>query len=527
MDLRKFFEQLKASGVSAKDAWAKALEVYSKKAAEPVMKEFYPDFAIPADAAPAALPAQPVVQDVAGAIKTERKRVADIKASGLTLGVTEEVIEDAIESGNTLAEASVKFIAAVKDKKIAVPAMPRIQVGPEDCEKFQALAVDAIMDNAGLLQDKVRQVEVRKSGAEAAPRTLHGLFRTVLARNGVRGVESMIESDLVDAVFKNRKFSNSTSQGTGDFTNILANVANKSLALGIAQAPVTYPVWTKKRPVKDFRQATVASLSDFSDVEVIPEHAKPQHGSFSDKKEVGTLRTSGKIYTISRNALVNDDLSAFTDTPRNMGMAIENAKEKELYDYLFGTTFAGPTMTEDGGALLNATAVTSSGGHANLVSSGGAAPSRTTLDAGILAIMKAPRMKGNPKDTSRPTGAVPKFLIVPPDLLSTAWTLLASQQLALTTYLNGPNPFATGGINPLQIVCPAYLTTKTTVGWYLATDPNVIGTITMLTLMGKSGPTLTQQDSAIDAALGVSYLIYDDWRWMADDWRGLYCNDGD
>jgi hypothetical protein len=75
-------------------------------------------------------------------------------------------------------------------------------------------------------------------------------------------------------------------------------------------------------------------------------------------------------------------------------------------------------------------------------------------------------------------------------------------------------------------VISSYLTSLTTTGWYLATDPNEIGTITMLTLMGRNGPTFQRQDNAIDAPLGISFLIYDDWRFMAEDWRGMYCNDG-
>jgi len=513
MDVRKFIEQLKASGATAKDAFSKALEIYARKGVEAAMKELYSDFVCPAEAP---------VNDVQAGIAAERKRVADIRAKGAILKVSAEVIEKAVVEGISIESATAIFVDEYVKGQAAVN--PTIHVGIEAGEKFQDIAAKSLLVAAGMVKDSKVRDEVNAAGVEYAPRSLHGLFRSVLRKNGVRGVDNMTDGQLVDEV---SRFRNATSQGTGDFTNILANVGNKSFAKGIEEAPTTYRVWTRQKPVKNFQQITMASLSSFSDVDLLPENSAPQHGSFSDKKELGTLRTSGKIYTISRQALVNDDLGAFTEIPRKMGIAIERAKEKECYDYIYGTSFAGPTMNEDSGALFNATAITTAGGHANLVTSGGAAPSKTTLNAGIKAIMKAPCIKGNPKDSTQYTGALPRFLIVPADLAATAWELIAANVAPLETYISGPNPFGTGGRCPLQSVVSAYLSTLTTTGWYLATDPNEIGTIAMLTLQGKSGPSFTQEENAMGAPLGLSFLIYDDWRFVAEDWRGMYCNDGD
>jgi len=523
MKVRDFLNQLADAKVLADKAWQAAVSIYGRVEVEPVMKELYPDFNIPADKPEPAPAAKPEPVDVNGAIRAERKRAADIKASGEALKVKAEIVEKAIDDGISLSDAALRFVDAVKAGNVVIPSQPQsIQVGAEDAQKFHNLAVDSIMDTAGMLRDPARRAEIRGAGAEFAPRSLHGLIRNVLVRKGVRGVENMEPAALVDQVFKN-----ASSQGTGSFTNILSNVANKSLEQGREMAPTTFRVWTKDRPVKDFREMTAASLSAFSDVEVIPENAAPKHGSFSDKSEKGTLRTSGKLYTIPRPTIINDDLGAFTAIPRAMGNAIECAQEKELLDYMYGTTSYGPTMNEDSGTMFNATAVTSSGGHANLTTSGGA-PSKTTLAVGLKAIMTAPRAKGNPKDAAYPTGAMPRFFVVPPSLLAEAWILVSSAAIPTTSYSAGAvNPYAAGGLCPLQIVCPAYLEALDANGWYLFTDPNVIGTFSRLTLLGKESPTLTQAENQGESPLGITYTIFYDWRWMADDWRGAYCNDGE
>lgn len=451
---------------------------------------------------------------VEAASKAERVRILNIKASGEKLGVDVAIINAAIESGASEGDACKTFIDAMKPGQQPLPG-GSIGVNKDEADKFRSISAESLLAVSNITKDHAKKVEALSSGA---PKSLHSLMRVCLDRAGVKNTNSMEPANLVGAILN-------MDQGTGDFSSILATTVNKSFAAGQDQANSTYPIWTKDVPVKDFRQASRVKLSSFADIEDILEGEKPQSGSFSDKKETGTLKTGGRSYTISRQALINDDLGAFTDFISKMGVALENAVERQCYDMLYaggtpGSGAVGPLMTETSRRLFNAT-------DGNFTDSG-AVVSATTLDVGIQAMMTRPRAKGNAKDTDMPTGLIPKYLIISPTQRATCTVLTSSMTYPVATYPGGmPNPYGPGGASALQLVCAPYLYGKDSgYPWYLAANQNEVDTLIRLTLTGSSSPTIEQEKNRAGEALGITYMIYFDWAWMVGDWRGLYKNDG-
>jgi hypothetical protein len=372
------------------------------------------------------------------------------------------------------------------------------------------------MAAAGLLKGDEKKAALSNGGATS----LHSLYRTALAHNGVKGTDMLDGERLVNAAHKIIK-AEMVGTGTGDLTSILADATNKALDIGLASARTTFQQWTKSRAVKDFKAFNLTKMSGVSDVKTILEGEKFSIGAVTDKKETGTLKTKGLVMTLSRQAQINDDLGALSDMGMALGNAIMNAKERDCYDTLFGAAGVGPTMTEDSVSLFDAST------HGNYVTSG-AVVSSTTVDAGQLALMTRPRMKGNPADKTVPTGALPRFLIVTPTNKGAAERLVYSSTYQNTSYPQGVyNAYGPGGSNPMEVVCSAYLSSLDAAAWYLATDPNEIATLVMLTLNGNESPIIESAESTGDDPLGVNFRCYHDWAWMVGDWRGLYLNDGD
>ncbi|MCO5762746.1 MAG: HK97 family phage prohead protease [Chromatiaceae bacterium] len=304
----------------------------------------------------------------------------------------------------------------------------------------------------------------------------------------------------------------SPGHGSSDFTSILANVATKSMLKGWEEAPETWQVWTRIMSLPDFKQAKAPGLSNFSDLSEIPESAEYTYGTAKDVAENIQLKTYGKLFSISRQAIINDSESAFTTIPRKMGRAASRMIGDLVYLVLRTGTTA--TMDQDSTALFDAST------HKNYVTSG-AAPSVTTLDAGFTAMA----IQTDPSGLSY-LNISPRYLIVPKALESTAMTLVASQyDPAGTAGTLKPNPFQ----GRLQVVADARLddtswTTHAGKGWFLAADQNTWDTVVVGTLNGQTAPYLEEQNGfEVD---GVAFKVRIDAVAEPMDFRTLYFNDG-
>jgi hypothetical protein len=97
----------------------------------------------------------------------------------------------------------------------------------------------------------------------------------------------------------------------------------------------------------------------------------------SDAKESYKIAKYGNMFTITWETVVNDDLDAISRIPAMQGAACRRLQNQTVY----GVLTSNPTMS-DTGALFNATAQTTAGGHANL-DTGAGAPSVSNAERSI------------------------------------------------------------------------------------------------------------------------------------------------
>jgi len=142
---------------------------------------------------------------------------------------------------------------------------------------------------------------------------------------------------------------------TSEFKELLSDINTKLLVNGWVNSPVSYPEWTRSVEVKDFKDATLISLSPFSKPSKIAEGQTISKGDFSDESETFRLETFARIFSVSYRAYINDDLEAIKTAPILMGASGRQLLEETV----FSVMLSNPVLS-DGVALCH-------GDHNNLI----------------------------------------------------------------------------------------------------------------------------------------------------------------
>jgi hypothetical protein len=359
----------------------------------------------------------------------------------------------------------------------------RIEVGETSLDKFTRAAEDAIAFRSGIADKDSKATEVYGY-------TLLEMARKSLELQGIR-TDHMDKRELVG-----RAFTHSTS----DFPKILENNSRKAMLRGYEEAEEIFSKFTRSGNLSDFKTHSRVGMGVFDNLDEVPESGEFKHGTTSEKAEDIKLATYGKLFSITRQAIINDDLNAFTDIPRKMG----RAAARTVGDLVFSILTSNPKMS-DGTALFHAS-------HKNLAASGSAITA--------ASVGKGRTSMRTQKDGKATLNISPSFLIIPAALEDTARVLLASETDPAQTNSRVPNPVR----NAAEIIVDARLDEASATAWYLAADPNRFDTIEVGYLDGIAAPFLDSQDGwSVD---GVEYKVRIDAAAAPLEFRTMYKNAG-
>ena len=455
----------------------------------------------PAPVVPIAAPAATAVDEDAlraEGVQAEQTRVKEINAIFEPFGDTHETIRAAAvaDPKQTVEDARQKLL--VELGKDSAPGQAgdalRIESGEAGAEKFVRAAGLALELRAGTISDEDRKTFDNSFG---------GFSLIELARHALT-IENINTSQMSRMELVGRAFTSS------DFPLILANQANKSMLKGYDEAPETWNVWAQTGNLTDFKVASRVNLSTFNDLDLVSEDGEYKYGQFSENGETIQLATYGKLFAISRQAIINDDLGMFTRIPSSMG----RAASRTVGNIAYGVITSNPLMS-DGLALFSGTAIGTDHGNLNI---GGA--------AAISAVSVGFARQGMARQTDSAANAVglnirPSYLIVPMALEDTARVLMASEfdPADGTNNNRAPNP-ARG---TLQVVTDARLDADSSTRWYDSAGQQ-FDTIEVAFLDGNQAPTLEQQAGwAID---GTEFKVRIDVAAAPMDYRTWQRNDG-
>ncbi len=446
-------------------------------------------------AAPAApLPAPTPAPD-ANSVRMNATEALDFVDDARAFG--EDIATQARSWATTLtpdaARAQLVRAAADKQRQSAptAPTPTRIEVSRDERDTRREAITVALMHRHN------PATELTESAREWRGLNLLEMARYALEANGEK-VRGLTKRELAAMAFGHHP-DGSRMHATSDFPHILSNVAGKTLRAGYEASPQTFKAWQRRASAPDFKQITRLQLGGAPSFLQVPEGGQFKQGTIGEGKEVYSLATYGRIFAVTRQTLINDDLDAFTRIPEMWGRAAADFESDVAYAPLIGNPNMG-----DGVALFHAS-------HGNLAGSGGAI-AEGTVQAGEIAMGNQKGIEG------RPIRATPKFLItavkdkVPAQKLLTA--ILAAQTSNVNVYAGSMTPIVEPRLNRAAGATP----------WFMAADPAQVDTIEYAYLEGDDGVFLEERAGfEVD---GMEFKARLDFASKAIDWRGLYQDPG-
>ena len=285
-----------------------------------------------------------------------------------------------------------------------------------------------------------------------------------------------------------------------DFPGLLASTGNRTLAPAYQAALSPLRTLFRESTAIDFRPKIRLALSEFPQLLLVRETGEIKYGSRGENKETYGLETYARLFSISRQALINDDLGAFADMTRDMAAAAAETENALRASFITMGGGNGPKM-DDGLPLFDPK-------HGNLASTG-AALSIDSLSAARLALRSQKGLDGK-----TPIGVTPTYLVVGPALETQAEKLLSTL-----------SPVATDQVNPfsgrLTLLVEPRLTGN---GWYLFASPDQRPVFEQAHLAAAPGPQMASKEGW--DVLGVEFRVYLDYGAGVIDWRGAYRNPG-
>jgi len=430
------------------------------------------------------------------ALQAAAARAADITDLCQRHGAA-DLASSLIREGKSIDEAS----AAILDKLAARDAA----TGGQRNVRIETVTDEMATRMAGVEQAILHRVSAKTklddNGRQYRGMSLLELGRDFLEASGVntRGM------DRLTLATKMLNYRSGGSLGTSDFASLFANVANKRLRAAYDENPGTYDLWARRAPnAPDFKNIQVTNLSGAPELLQTNEHGEFKYGTMSDGAETYKVITYGRIVSLTRQAIINDDLRAFDRLVSAFGNSSRRLENRLVYAQLTGN----PTMA-DGTALFHAD-------HGNLSTGAGSALALAGLTAARLAMRKQTGAQGELLNIA------PAYLIVPAALEQTAYQLTSANYVPSTQA--NINEFRAGGRTSLEPIVEPLLDATSAAYWYLAAANGQIDTVEYCYLDGAEGPMIESEVGfEVD---GISYKCREDFAAKVIDYRGLHRANG-
>jgi hypothetical protein len=386
-------------------------------------------------------------------IRAERQRVSDIEAACNGFGddaAVKNLRAKAIAGDLDLQQLNAGLLGILRGKRVvhqavANPAMYGTRSNSED------VLAAAILAHAG-----DERTAVKAFGAETAQRArdlkLHSFIDILRAAWTAQGLEPPRDkSEMIRA----------SGSSIVSLPNILSNALNKSLAENYALFPsAARQIW-RTLNANDFKLHREMRLTSDSMLKVLPVSGEIEPAQLGEQVFPWSVSTFARVIKITRELIVNDDLSAFSTIPQLFARGCALAQE----DLFFRLVLSNPSNFYHSN-------------NANLLTGTTAGPTNSAISLEGLSNAYITLMQ-QVDDAGYPIGAVPRFLLCPPELKLAADSLFHS-----TTVVASPTAAAGAALlpsgNPLfglaEPITSPYLSNSSytgysTTAWYLLTAP--------------------------------------------------------
>lgn len=318
---------------------------------------------------------------------------------------------------------------------------------------------------------------------------------------------------------------------SSEFSALLGDTMDRVLLARYATYAPSYRSFLRGRTARDFRTIGSVRRNSGGRLTLTAQGEDYKEQGLSEASYTYAVKKYGKIYSLTWEMMVNDDLDSFANLPQEMA---DDAVQTEMYLasslYVANTTLFATNHSHEGSTYSN---------------KGTAALSKAALQAAVNAMVKYPG------DEDKPLNNAPVYLVVPPALQLDALEILGS---LMVQYAGGD---ATTGVSAiayptrnalagmLQVVVDPYIpiidATNGHTSWYLFSDPNRIHGAEYAFLRGYEQPQVFRKSanamrlgggeaeaSFEDDSMGykVRHVFGGSHANAAGGWRACYWSDG-
>lgn len=248
--------------------------------------------------------------------------------------------------------------------------------------------------------------------------------------------------------------------------------------------------------VSDFKEYTsYRATGSFLATDLAPdghiEHAEMGETSFTNK-----IKTKARMYAITREAQINDDLGVFDDVPRKLGRGQALAIVRAFWKEYMNPSVADFWHADNGNVTTGVLSIASLG----------------TAEAVFNAFKD---------EDDEFIGSQARYLVVPNALYPLALSIFRDTTVNQVPAGNAAAPVSNPMAGKFEPVTSRYLSDTSLTGasaakWYLQADPNDVPLIRVDFLDGNRTPTV--ETAEVDfSQLGIQMRTYWDWGLKAQD----------
>jgi hypothetical protein len=331
---------------------------------------------------------------------------------------------------------------------------------------------------------------------------LHTLLFEVIRTAGGYARPGRVDNETIRAAFNADRRLVEAAGGAGfstiSLTGILSNVANKTMLAAYQAVPSVASMIAAETDVNDFKEVTRYRLTGVGVFEKVGPDGELKSAELREDAFSNRVETYGRMITLTRQMMINDDLGAFLQIPRIIGRMSALKREEALFEL-----------------LLSNPGLFFSVGNKNFLSGASTALSIDSLTQAEQSFLDQTDSEG------KPILLAAKTLLVPTSLKVRAQQLMTETRINEFTSNAKPanNPHA-GKFTP---VATPYLNAQGIAGgsalaWYLFADPADVAAVEIAYLRGRRVPTIESGDTNFNT-LGMQWRGYFDFGVAMQDHR--------
>ncbi|MCC9654632.1 Mu-like prophage major head subunit gpT family protein [Rhodopirellula halodulae] len=429
------------------------------------------------------------IDDMRAEAAAESRRIASIRK--LCAENHPDIEADAIEQGWTITKTELAVLRSERPK------------APEQNQHSPRYTRD-VLEAAACLSVGIEEKALLASYGE---QTLNAA--DPLRHIGLR--ELVAECARMEGIEVPRVFGDGTATIRAGFSSmslpsIMENVMNKTLLAAYQNTPIAAFDLCSVGTVTDFKEVARYRLLGTGGFEQVAPDGELKHGKLSEQKYSNKADTYGQILTLTRHDIINDDLSAFMDIPRQMGRS-----GAESIDDLFFTL-----LLKNSGFFSSA--------NANFLQGADTKFGPDALTVAKTTFRKQKAGPGGKAKDQKPINIRPEYLVVPVELETEAELLMGSSQLMIDaqgspTKIPVDNPHR----NKYRIISTPHLSDSYYPGasasaWYLFANPRVLPAFEIVFLNGRRTPIIERVEMPPNT-LGMGFRSYIDFGVNSQDHR--------